>query len=212
MHIIDTVLRSVRVACGRRVRHRRVWAPHGVLGRVILDRQGSALVVSGPRPVDFRGGGTGRGEGLSVVRHRGCLAHHRVLAAQGRALGCVAILVPVTQVQSDKGPLAVANPALVNLLRVVVQLMAVKVLGPRVALPAAFLGALELLVQALAAPPPLARGALRVGGVRSIVTVPVIVTVQVKPIYVLVVGSAAPATPLLVLGLMFDIVRRPRPR
>lgn len=84
-------------------------------------------------------------------------------------------------------------------------------LGSGVALAAALLGTLELLVQALAAPPPLARGALRVRGVRSIVAIPIIIAIQVKSFYVFVVGSAASATSL-VLRLMFDIVRRPRPR
>jgi hypothetical protein len=82
-------------------------------------------------------------------------------------------------------------------------------LGPGIALPAALFGTLKLLVQALAAPPPLACGAVRVGRVCPIPAVSVVAVIQVKPVYVLVVGPAARTAPL-VLGLLLDIVRRQR--
>jgi len=75
------------------------------------------------------------------------------------------------------------------------------VLGPRVALPAAVVGTLELLVEALAAPPPLAGGTIRVGRVAAIAVQVVGVAVAV-----LVVGTAARPAPLRIL--LLDMRRR----
>lgn len=102
----------------------------------------------------------------------------------------MAILVPVAKVQPDKSPRAVANSALVNLLGVMVELVAVtctvladvntggclqrkdlQMLGPRIALSATLFWTLKLLVQALTAPPPFPRRPFRVGRVSITVSI-----------------------------------------
>jgi hypothetical protein len=119
----------------------------------------------------------------------------RVLAQQLGAARRVSLLVAGAQVLPDEGAVAVGEVAVVDLLGIVcsvsvscthclelasltIQLMPVQMLGARVALPAALVRALELLVQALPAPPALA-------GARGIVAVAAVVVAAV---------TAAPAS------------------
>jgi hypothetical protein len=116
-------------------------------------------------------------------RHYGVQIVHveRVLAQQLRAARRVSLLVARAKVLPDEGAVAVGKVAVVDLLGIVcvvsvscihcsnlgsltVQLVPVQMLGARVALPAALVRTLELLVQALPAPPALA-------GARGIVAV-----------------------------------------
>lgn len=184
-HAVGVGVPPVRIGRRRRVGNDRVRAPRSILGRMVLQGHVANLVVSGARAVSLR---RSRPEGwvwLSRVGDWGALADDGVLATEGRALGRVPVLVPVAQVQSDEGPIAITPVASVDLLGVMVQLVAVafgiwsvvhpaakkvvhaggvliQVLCAGVALAAVLLGAFELLVEALAAPPPFPSGAVRV--------------------------------------------------
>lgn len=50
---------------------------------------------------------------------------HGLPPAERRALGCMPFLVPIAQVQSNELPIAVRKVALVDLLRVMVELMSI---------------------------------------------------------------------------------------
>jgi hypothetical protein len=116
------------------------------------------------------------------------------------------VLVSVAKIETNEGPLAVPDAALVHLLGVMVELVTIEMFCPRVTLSAALLGALELLLLALAASPTLPRGAFRVGRVCTISAI--ISIVQVEAVHVLVVRSAAGASSFLILQLLLDVFWR----
>lgn len=136
----------------------------------------------------------GRHYGIEVL-------HEGVLAQQLRAARCVSLLVPRAKVLSDEGSVAVGKVAVVDLLGVVcagqpprcsrsygterkaqagseheraehtVQLVAVQMLGARVALAAARVRAFKLLVEAFSAPPSLPRAACAFGGIGGVANI-----------------------------------------
>lgn len=128
MHVVDPVgMSAVGVARRRRVGH-GVGTAHRILGRMVSSHAHmTELRVSCSRPARFRRHRTRLLELLATVRDRRALTHGVVPTIQCRPLGRVPVLVPVAQVQSDKGARAVVPVAPVNLLGVVVQLMPVAI-------------------------------------------------------------------------------------
>lgn len=112
------------------------------------------------------------------------------------------VSVPVAQVQSDELPGAVGKITFVNLLRIVIQLVAIpaanvsrsstaceawtcsQVLSPRVTLPTAVMRTLKLLVESLAASAPFSRWSIltvrRVAVISVIIVDIVVVSIRLQ--------------------------------
>jgi len=128
LYIINAIgVNSVGIAGRRSVGHPGIWTPHGILRGMVGHRQRSWLVVPCAWAVELRRGGPLWRKRGSAIADRGNLAQH-VLAIKSRPLCGVAFLVPIAEIKPNEGPLAVTDTTFVDLLGVMVQLVAVKVL------------------------------------------------------------------------------------